>query len=112
MPVTGYRKNLNSKLGLLRVLFRVNLILFSIRATKKKKITNTTNQPIIICILGDSLAQFIYVCGPLAIILGLNVLFFILTSLKIRQIQHDMRRPSLEEKSQRHRKNLNSNMDK
>lgn len=72
----------------------------------------TTNQPIIIYISDDFLGQVIYLYGPLAIILGFNIFFFILTSLKIRQIQNDLRRPTLEEKSQQHRMNLNSNIHK
>lgn len=46
------------------------------------------------------------------VIITLNIVFFILTALKIRRTQQELKKITSNEESSRHQKNLNSDKDK
>lgn len=60
----------------------------------------------------ERLSEFLFFLLPMFIIITLNIIFFILTALKIRQTQQELQKITSKEESSRHRKNLNSDKDK
>lgn len=49
---------------------------------------------------------------PLCLICSMNIMFFVLTALKIRQVQQDLKKVTSREESSRHQNKFNKDKDK
>lgn len=57
-------------------------------------------------------SQFLFFYMPLCIICSINIMFFVLTALKIRKVQQDLRKVTSQEESSRHQNKFNKDKDK
>ncbi|XP_055318309.1 G-protein coupled receptor Mth2-like isoform X2 [Sitodiplosis mosellana] len=57
------------------------------------------------------LSQFIFFYMPICIVCTINIIFFLLTALKIRKVQQDLKKVTSQEESSRHQSKFNHDKD-
>lgn len=62
--------------------------------------------------ISDGIAPFLYFYMLIFIIYTINIVFFVLTTLKIHQAQRDIFKITSQEESARHQSHLNNEKDK